>query len=284
MATLREIRRRLQSIKNIQQLTRAMEMVAASRLHFAHLKAKQAQPYISKMQELASLLGSIPADFTHPFFEQRQPKKIGLMIFAADMGLCGGYNKDVLSAANQFLTKYEPSQIQLILIGQKAINYYKHRQWPILFQMLEGGEKTTFLQIKKLSHQLTHWFLSRELDEIWFVYSHYISMSSREVIVKKFLNIERSHEKNIPMNYLFEPSLDKVYHKILSRYCLSTVQTAFSEAYASELAARIFAMKAATKNADEMIQKLTLLRNKVRQSGITKEMIEITSGGMNNNF
>src|SRR5262245_18042058 len=121
MSTLREIRARLQSIKNIQQLTKAMEMVAASRLHYAHLKAKQAQPYISKIQEITTLLSSAATDFVHPFFEKREVKKICLLVIAADMGLCGSYNKDVLSTANRFLKQYDPKQIELILIGRKAI-------------------------------------------------------------------------------------------------------------------------------------------------------------------
>ncbi len=278
MSTLREIRKRLHSIKSIQQLTRAMEMVAASRLHHAHAKAKQAQPYISKIKEISEQLSSILTDFTHPFFEQREIKKVGLVVITSDMGLCGAYNKDVLAAANHFLKKYDSNQVELILVGRKGINYYNRRQKHIRFQMLEGGEKMTFLRVRTFANQLVNWFLNRELDEIWFVYTHYDSMISRKVVTKKFLNIGKPTEKPAPKDYLFEPSLAEVYSEILSRYCLTFVQTVFKEAYASELAARIFAMKAASTNADDMIQKLTLVRNKVRQAGITKEMIEITSG------
>jgi F-type H+-transporting ATPase subunit gamma len=278
MSTLRALRKRLQSIKSIKQLTRAMEMVAASRLHVAQVKAKKSQPFIHKINTIISLLSSLSRDFTHPLFEQKKVKKTGVLVISADMGLCGSYNKDVISATNQFLKNYDPAQIELILIGHKAVNYYKHRQWPIFFQMLDWGEKMTFPKVKNLTNQLVNWFLSGELDEIWFIYTHYISMMSRKVTTKKFLNIEKPSEKSTSLDYIIEPSLPEVYGEILSRYCLTTVQTALNESYASELAARVFAMKAASKNADEMVDKLTLLRNKVRQAGITKEMIEITSG------
>lgn len=278
MSTLRAIRKRLHSVQSIQQLTKAMEMVAASRLHHAHVKAKESQPYISKVKEITAHLSALITDFTHPFFEKREVNKIGVVIIGSDMGLCGSYNKDVFAVANQFLKSYAPDQYELILVGRKAIDYYRRRQKPIRFQMMEKGEKTTFSQVKTFANQLINWFLNGDFDEIWFVYTHYDSMISRKVVTQKFLNIDPTSKKTASTEYLFEPSLTEVYSEILSRYCLSFVQTAFNEAYASELAARIFAMKAASTNAEEMIQKLTLVRNKVRQAGITKEMIEITSG------
>ena len=278
MNTLREIRHRLNSIKSIQQLTRAMEMVAASRLYQAHDQAKKSQPYISKIEEMMSQLSLISSDFNHPFFIQQEAKTIGLVVIGSDMGLCGSYNKDVITATNHFLNQHSSSSIKLILLGRKAINYYRRRERPIHFQWLEWSKKINQVQIKALTHQLIEGFLTNEMNEIWFVYTHYHSMTSRKVVTKKFLNIDPPSKDSAITSYLFEPSLIEVYQEVLSRYFLTFVQTALNEAHASELAARIFAMKAATTNANDMIEKLTLVRNKFRQADITREMIEITSG------
>lgn len=214
------------------------------------------------------------------FFEQRETKKVGLLVIGADMGLAGAYNKDIISATNRFLKKYDPSQVELMLVGRKMVEYYKRRQWPIRLKMIGWGEKTTKEQVRDLSGQMVDWFLKGEFDEIWFVYTHYITMTLRKVVVSKFLNIEEpsTEKKFVPINYIFEPSAEEIYGEILMRYCFTTVQNALHEGYASELAARIFAMKAASTNADDIIEKLTLVRNKVRQGSITREVIEITSG------
>ncbi|KIC71753.1 MULTISPECIES: ATP synthase F1 subunit gamma [Candidatus Protochlamydia] len=280
MASLREIRKRLQSIQNIQQLTKAMEMVAASRLHQVQIKVKQAKPYVVKLSEILDRLSQITQDIKHPLLEQREVKKVGVVIVAADMGLSGPYNKDIFSAANKFLKTYTQEQVELILVGKKATDYYKKRPWNIRFEFGEWGEKLTSHQIKTFANQLMSWFLIGELDEIWLVYTHYVTMMTRKVMVEKFLNIQQISPKSekSPVDYIFEPNPKQIYGAILFNYCMTKFQSILNESYASELAARIFAMKAATSNADDMIEKLTLVRNKVRQAGITKEMLEITSG------
>ncbi|CUI17259.1 putative F-type ATP synthase, subunit gamma [Candidatus Protochlamydia naegleriophila] len=281
MVSLRDIRKRLQSIQNIQQLTKAMEMVAASRLHHVQMKVKQSRPYVNKIKDILDQLSQVAStDYCHPLLEQREVKKVGVVVIAADMGLSGSYNKDVFSATNKFLKSYKQDQVELILVGRKAVEYYRRRSWPIRYELEEWGEKLTQQQVMTFANDLVSWFLLGELDEVWFVYTHYITMMSRKVVVEKFLNISQSskEESKGAAEYLFEPAPQEIYGAILLRYCLTKVQTTLNEAYASELAARIFAMKAATTNADDMIEKLTLVRNKVRQAGITKEMLEITSG------
>lgn len=281
MASLRDIRKRLQSIQNIQQLTKAMEMVAASRLHHVQMKVKQSRPYANKIKDILDRLSQVAStDYCHPLLEQREVKKVGVVVVAADMGLSGSYNKDIFVATNKFLKSYKQDQVELILIGRKAVDYYRRRSWPIRYELGEWGEKLTQQQVMTFANDLVSWFLLGELDEVWFVYTHYITMMSRKVVVEKFLNISQpsKEESKRSAEYIFEPAPQEIYGAILLRYCLTKVQTTLNEAYASELAARIFAMKAATTNADDMIEKLTLVRNKVRQAGITKEMLEITSG------
>lgn len=279
MATLREIRKRIHTAQNIKQITKAMEMVAAARLRRAQIKAEQARPYMFKMKYLVQNLADSLVDFRHPLLEKREVKKIGVVIVAADRGLCGSYNAAIISAAERFIKKYNPEAIELILIGRKAIEHFKRKKWQIRSQVSDWGGKVSFSQVKTWTQQLMDGFLSQELDEIWLVYAHYVNIISRNLVVEKFLNIEQNERvPGIREDYLFEPTLPEIYSQLLSRYAIAKIQAILNEAHASELSARIFSMHTATKNADEMIERLTLVRNKVRQANITREMVEITSG------
>jgi len=281
MSSLREIRKRLRSIQNIKQLTNAMEMVAASHLHQAQHRIQQTKTYSSKIKEIVDkLIFNLP-EFNHALVEKRKKvKKIGLVIIAADMGLSGSYNKDVFNAANRFLKKYTRDQVELFVIGRKAVEYYSRRDWPIHFQQPKMVEAKEVLYVKSLASHIVNAYIKNEFDEVWLVYTHYINMFSKKVVTEKLLNIDipphSSGEQNL--DYIFEPPPAIILGEILLRHIFAKIQSSFDEAYASELAARVFAMKAATKNADEMIEKLTLVRNKVRQAEITKEMLEITAG------
>lgn len=277
MATLREIRKRLRSVENIKQITKTMEMVAAARLRKAQAKAEQSRPYIIKMKDILQKLAS-SAGGKQPLMEQRQVKKTGLFIVAADKGLCGSYNTNVFTAADKFLKKYQPENIELVLMGRKAIDHYNKRGWKIRHQFSLEGEKHDIGHVKELAHELIGWFLSRELDEIWIVYTRFVSIMSRKVMVEKILNITPPETAIPSSNYIFEPSPEDIFAEALPHYFVSKLNTVFDEAYASELASRIISMRTATKNAEEMIYDLTLTRNKVRQAGITKEMLEIING------
>ena len=279
MSTLRDIRRKIQSIGNIRKITEAMELVAASRLRKAQTRAQASRPYALKLKEILDRLISASTDLKHPLISPRAVKKTGLVIIAGDRGLCGGYNQNVFNAAEKFLQKYEPDQVELIPIGRKPIEYFKTKKWMISAKLEDWGGKITYPQIEELSNILMNFYLHRQLDEIWVIYTHFINMGAREVRIDKFLNIDASpsstHFKN---NYIYEPDVSTIFAEILPRYCITKIQMALNDAYASELAARITSMRAATKNAEEMIETLTLIRNKVRQAEITRELIEITSG------
>lgn len=281
MATLREIRRKLHSVENIKKITQAMEMVAASRLRRAQAKAEMSRPYFFQLQKILHQLISEKHDFSHPLINKREVKKIGIVVIAGDRGLCGGYNHNVFSTAEKMLKKYLSSQISLTLIGRKTIDFFGGKNWPISERIAEWGGKMTYAQLQKLTEGLINQYLMGELDEIWLIYTHYISISARMVKVDKLLNIEfdtpSQPESKSSSNTIFEPHISEIFAEILPRYCMTKIQSALHESYASELAARIFSMRAATKNAEEMIEKLTLIRNKVRQSSITKELLEITS-------
>lgn len=280
MATIREIRRKLQSVKNIQKITQAMEMVAAAHLRRAQSKAEMARPYFNKLKEILEDLIAADNELVHPLVVQRTVKKTGVIVIAGDRGLCGSYNQSVFSAAEKFLKHYSFDQVELSLIGRKAADHFTRKKWPIKDQVLQWGGKITYLEIAALTEQLIQRYLAKELDEIWLIYTHYINVSTRKVIIEKFLSLDSlKPEKKIKVpNYIFEPNSSEIFAGILPRYCIAKIQSALNESYISELAARIFSMRAATENSEEMIEKLTLVRNKIRQTGITRELIEITSG------
>ncbi len=273
MVSLRDIRRRIKSVGSIKQIAKSMEMVAVSKLRRAQLVATRSKDYSDKIYEVLKSLSS--QDLKHPLFEKRTGQKIGLVVVTGDRGLCGSYNMNVISAANQFLKKY--SDVQLILVGRKGIEYFGRRSIPIRYTIPKWGGKITFDEVKQFGDELLSWFLQKELDEIWLVYSKFISVIAREIKVEKFLNIENL-EATKTLNYIYEPDAKTVFDEIVPRYCYTKIQHILNEAFASELAARIVSMQSASTNADEMIENLTLTRNKVRQSSITTEMLEIISG------
>lgn len=257
-----------------------MEMIAASHLHQAVIRMKHTLFYLNHIQQiLIPLLPSLREGHL-PLLEEKKQKtgKIALVIFGADMGLCGSYNEDLFSAAHRFLKRHDAGKVELILVGRKAASHYQSKGWRVRHVFPEMEKMAVITEGKKLTDQLVEGFLSGGLDEVWVVYTHYTGVFSKQVMTEKFLNIHFTSTTVSSSDEIFEPSPLAVYEELLQHYCLAKVLSFLQQAYASELAARVFAMKTATKNADEMIEKLTLVRNKIRQGEITKEMLEITSG------
>ncbi|MDP1834931.1 MAG: ATP synthase F1 subunit gamma [Chlamydiales bacterium] len=280
MSNLRTLRKRIQSTQNVKEITKAMEMGAAAKLHKAQVQAEHSRPYHTMMKEILDKVASAANDLSHPLLMQRKVHKTALVVVGSDKGLCGPYNTNLYHATEKFLSKYTPEEADLILIGHTAIDHFRRRAWPIRDEHTDWVGKATFSQIRSLTFQLVHWFLDGVYDEIWIAYTDYITVFSNKVVVKKFLNInipQPEHEV-FAFDYIFEPNPEEILAELLAHYTFSQIQNALYEAYASELASRIVAMRAATKNANEMIESLTLQRNKMRQAGITREMIEIASG------
>ncbi len=278
MSSLRDIRRQLRSIENIKKITDAMERVAAARLRKAQAKAELSRPYVVKMKEVLENLADTQA--THPLFEQRAVKKIALVVMSADRGLCGSFNTNIINAAETFLKKYQPEQVDLILVGRKAIEHFRRKKWKVRREVTKWTDKVPFHEIHEFSDFLVHGFIKHEFDEVWLIYTHYISIMRRKIIVEKFLNIGKPRLDQVKMhaNFIFEPDPDEILAEALPRFCVTRIQTILYESYAAELAARILAMQTASKNSEEMITHLTLVKNKMRQRDITREMIEISSG------
>jgi len=281
MESLKILRRRIKSVSSTMQLTRAMELVSAAKLRKAQTRLVSSRPYASNMQTILENLSSASTTLTHPLFEKREVKQKGLVIISSDRGLCGSYNVNIFRRAEEFLGQEDnKGKVRLIILGKKGFYHYRRRPWEIKLKYLDLGAKLELARTKAITADLMNLFLSGELDEIFLLYTRFLTVSSYRITLEKFLNIEgpEETEEEVSIQYIFEPSAERLFDGLLPRYCLTRIQIALSEAFASEQGSRMIAMGAATQNAEEMIDQLTLLRNKARQASITKEMVEIASG------
>ncbi len=278
MSSLREIRKRIQSVHNIKQITKAMEMVAGSRLHRAEVAVKHSRLFLDKMRGTLDHLILSGADLSHPLMVKREQKRVALVVVSADRGLCGAYHSHLFAATDRFLAASKTRAVDLILLGRKAIGHYTAPQYHSSLQLPDWGGKITGAEVEDLSNNLVNAFLTGEYDAVWVIYTRFKTIWSRDVITEQLLNVEVSNPNLPPLDYILEPSGERVLADILPRWCRAKMRNYFDEAYASELSARLMSMKTATKNAGEMIESLTLIRNKLRQESITEELTEIVTG------
>lgn len=279
MPSLRDIRRRLRSVESTKQITKAMELVAAAKLRRAQVRVESARPYGLKMQQMLESLAGAAANLHHPLFEERPVKSSLLVIIAADRGLCGSYNSNILRTGLKNAKEAPPDSIRLGLIGKKAVDFFKKQPFPVLFKIPRTEGKADLAMVRRLAADITGIYERGEVDEVKLLYTRFVSISSNKLTLERFLPIESPGDKDgAASSYIFEPDAARIFSNLVPRYCLTKILMALLEAFASEFAARMMAMGNANKNAKEMIDNLTLLRNKARQSSITKELLDIVGG------
>lgn len=267
----------MRSVENIQQITKSMEMVAAARLQKALVKAENSHHYLLAMRAMLSRLIPAVKGNTHPLIAEGRAGPISAVVASADRGLCGAYNSNLFSALDRFLK--ETDFVELVIFGRKGVDYYNKRQWPIVKTIFDWGGKISAYAIKAFTEELIKGYISGKYGKVRLVYAQYQGIFSRTVINKQLLPIEAPEKsQGVERDYVLEPTPEELLAEFLPRYCIAEIQSMLNQAYASELAARVCAMRAAAKNADTMIGDLTLLSNKVRQAGITNEMLEIAIG------
>ena len=279
MQNIREIRRRIRSVESTKQITKAMEMVSAAYLRRAQSRVEAARPYSQKLKQiLVSLAGA--ADISHPLFEKREVKNTAIVMLTSDRGLCGSFNQNVIRAADLLLGDHTTEDVKLVIIGKRARDYFRRRKWERRYEYIDFGGKLDFPRTQNIAQDITNLFLNGEVDEVKLLYTRFISTVTYRVTVTDFLPIAKpeAEEGSIAQDYIYEPDSESIYAEILPRYIQNSVYMAFAEALASEHGARMMSMGNATKNAEEMIDHLTLVRNKVRQASITGELLEIVSG------
>jgi len=279
MPTLRDIKRRIRSVENTQQITKAMEMVAAAKLRKAQARVEAARPYGLKMQQMLESLASAAAGLENPLFEERDVNKKLLVVVTSDRGFTGSYSSNIIRTASTYIKESPPDMVQLGIVGKKAYDYFKKRPQPIAFAITDLGARVDLVRIRQLASDITDLFSSREVDEVQLLYTRFVSTVSYRITLERFLPIEKPETEEVAVaDYIFEPDADSIFSNLIPRYCVTKVLQMLLEAFASEHGSQMIAMGNATKNAGEMIEALTLQRNKARQADITKELLDIVGG------
>jgi len=280
MSSLRALRRRIKSVQNTQQITKAMEMVAAAKLRRAQLRATAARPYAAKITAMLDNLAGAAAELDHPLFKAREVKRTALVLVTADRGLCGGYNSTLVRAAEQRLRAAEPGTITLVLVGRKGRDYFRRRRYPVLATHTPVPAEASLDFARALTQDLIARFLAGEVDRVEVMFSEFISALRRRVVVQTFLPVGAGREVGAAAGSatIFEPDAESIFTELLPRYATAKLFAGLADALASEHGARMIAMGAARKNAGELIDLLVLRRNRMRQAGITKELLEIVGG------
>lgn len=278
MPNLRDIKRRIKSVQNTQQITKAMEMVSAAKLRRAQGRLEAARPYGAKIREMLENLAAVAAEVNHPLFEKRPVKSRVLVVITADKGLAGSYNSNVIRRAEAYMKSEEGEKTSLITIGRKGGDYFRKRGYPIRQHYQEVGGQTDMAEAQAISRRMMEPFVSGEVDEILVLGTQFISAMSRAVKMEPFLPIEPPEGKKEPVDYIFEPDAASVFASLVPRYVANRMVMMMLEASTSEHGARMVAMGSASRNARDMIESLTLMHNRARQAAITKEISEIVGG------
>jgi len=277
--SIKDIRRRIKSVSNIQQLTRAMKMVSVARLRRAQQRILRARPYARKMTEVLNSLASRTEPALHRLLAEREEKRIGFMVVTSDKGLCGSFNTNILRRATEFLEEERGKETLLYLIGRKGRDYFRRRGYPIKEELVDIFRDISFGYATTLGREITESYSREELDSVYMLYNEFKSALRQGVVVERLLPIQRLKVEGpvAPIDYIYEPSARVIFDQLLPLHINIQIYKVLLESATSEHAARMTAMDNATSNAMEMIDHLTLLRNKLRQAAITKELIEVVT-------
>jgi F-type H+-transporting ATPase subunit gamma len=260
-----------------------MEMVAAAKLRKAQMRIMQVRPYSEKLHTILTHLSSAASEeLSHPFFEKREVKKRTLVLVTSDRGFCGSFNANLIRTAMGWLSDKDEENTELVCVGKKALVFFRRRPWKIVDSFIDWSGNLDYDKARELVDLLTGRFLNGDTDEITLVYTQFISTARISIVRTPYLPVERPEmaegDEGTHLDYIFEPSPEAIFSDIMPKYALTRMITALADSFASEHSARMMAMGAATKNAGEMIDMLTLQYNKARQAAITKELLDIVGG------
>ncbi|MUV37383.1 ATP synthase gamma chain [Lentibacillus sp. JNUCC-1] len=280
MASLREIKGRIDSTQKTKQITSAMEMVSASKMSKAEQNARSFLPYSNKIQEVVANIASNNSDASHPMLEKREVKKTGYLVITSDKGLAGPYNSSILRHLMHTLEERHSStsEYTIIAIGRVGYEFCKKSNLPVAQSIIGLHDQPNFSEIKELASEAVQMFSDEEIDELNIFYNHYISAISQKATEKKLLPITEIDAQASKSNYEYEPNQEDILAVLLPQYAESLIYGALLDGKASEHAARMTAMRSATDNANELIDDLTLSYNRARQAAITQEITEIIGG------
>ncbi|MDH5477207.1 MAG: ATP synthase F1 subunit gamma [Nitrospinota bacterium] len=282
MPNLKDIKRRIDSVKNTQKITKAMKLVAAAKLRKAQEAVEASRPYSERMLEVMKGIALRASPEASPLLERRQAQNIVIVVYSGDKGLCGPFNSSVLKTTQKLIAENEGKGISLILLGKKARDFFKRRKVKTLDTILDVARHDLYDLAEKVADIAINAYTEGTADAVYLVFNKFKNVVVQIPQTASLLPVEtRTAEEegeHALADYEYEPSAEEILEEILRRYVISQLHQALLESQASENGARMTAMDAATKNAKEMIDDLTLDYNKARQAAITTELIEVVSG------
>ena len=286
MPSLIDLRRRIRAVKNTQQITKAMKMVAASKLRRAQERIINARPYAAQMQRVLSSVATRVDPSIHPLLTVREPRpdnKTLVIVVTGDKGLCGSFNTNSIKAGAAYIVE-SPQKCMLGLVGRKGRDFFGRRGFAVLFEQVGIFQKLRYEDARVIAQTAIDAFVAGDVDRVVLVYNEFRSVMTQRVVVDQLLPIGREEVDGAStpapnqIDYLYEPSPQEIFDQLLPRFIEVQVYRALLESNAAFFAAQMTAMDTATKNSGEMIANLTLYMNKVRQAAITREIIEVVSG------
>jgi F-type H+-transporting ATPase subunit gamma len=284
MPSLLDIRRRIRAVRSTQQITKAMKMVAASKLRRSQERVLNARPFAQQALRLMESLAIRVDQTQHPLLDPRETPKAGgkvmVVVITADRGLCGSFNSNIVKNAGAFILEHPEREVALGLLGRKGRDFFVRRGFEVRYEHVNLFAKLSFEDAQALGEAVVAEFVDGRVDAAYVIYNEFKSVMQQRVVIERLLPLARLEEANTeaPVEYLYEPGPQEIFDRILPRFVEFQIYRALLESAAAEHAARMTAMDAATKNASEMIDNLTLNMNKVRQAAITREIIEVVSG------
>lgn len=286
MPTLRDIRKRLKAVQSTKKITAAMKMVAASKMRKVQDRMLNFRPYALRMQTILSDLAKVAEREIHPLLALRPKKTIEVLVMTSDKGLCGAFNTNILRAAANYINslKKEGVEVNVSVVGRKARDYFRRRNVTMRKTWIGLSGRITYTNAQEIAADLSENYTNEAFDEVTVIYNEFKSLVTQKVTIVKLLPIgaiegeEGQKESSMTADYLYEPSRAAIFERLLPKYVEIQIYRGLLESSAAEEAARMAAMENATKNCSELITKITLLANKVRQASITKELMDIVGG------
>jgi len=282
MPSLIDLRRRIRAVKSTQQITKAMKMIAASRLRKSQDRILNARPYSNEMLRMLRGIAARTDPSAHPLLAIREEKTALVIVVTADKGLCGSFNTNLLKAASHAVLGASSRKVTLGLVGRKGRDFFRRRGYAATFERVQIFQRLSFEDAREIADLAAEQFVTEKVDAVYLVYNEFKSVLQQRVVTEQLLPIPRAHlDDESPaarVDYIYEPNEQSLLEQLLPAYVRTHVWRVLLESGAAENAARMTAMDAASKNATDMIDSLTLYMNKVRQAAITREIIEVVSG------
>jgi len=280
MPNILDIRRRIRSVKNTQQITKAMKMVSAAKLRRAQERVMSARPYAQKILSVLNSLVTRSEGQTHPLLEDRGGERIQVVLITADKGLCGAFNSNIIKAAQNFIGEHRHRQLTLNCVGRKGRDFFRKGSLPLVHEAVNIFARLDYSHAKQISATLMEEFSNKEVDAVYLVYNEFKSVIQQRIVVEQLLPIQKlaASEEASLIDYIYEQPAGEIFSSLIPKHVEVQVYRALLESAAAEHGARMTAMDAATNNAVDLIDSLTLTMNRARQAGITKEIIEIVGG------